>query len=212
MACITTNKTTWHIVTLMYVRYIWAHSQHNIRRWHQPTWTQTNRAESLTCLLARIIKGRWESDTSSSCKCFLATGKSCGLEESTTNTRSRAFDMYLCQYGRSSSLPPTDRQQRTGKDSQTLLYSSGHRKWTRLRVHAYFLGTRCAGPLCWGRRRWSPASAAYPAPGARWPGSAAGWFYRLRPDPEPVPASLAAKAWTASHRQHILSEKMKQWS
>lgn len=64
----------------------------------------------LTCLLARTIKGRSGSEARSSCKCVFARGKSCGLEESTTNTSISALDMYFCQYGRRTSLPPTDRE------------------------------------------------------------------------------------------------------
>lgn len=64
---------------------------------------------TLTCLLASTIKGRWGSEASSWCKCLLARGRSCGSEESTTNTSMRALGMYRCQYGRSSSLPPTEK-------------------------------------------------------------------------------------------------------
>lgn len=48
---------------------------------------------TLTCLLASTIRGRWGWEASSSCKCFLATGKSCRLDESTTNTSVMALDM-----------------------------------------------------------------------------------------------------------------------
>lgn len=65
---------------------------------------------TLTCLLARTIKGRRGSDASSSCRCCLATGKSCGREASTTNTSIRALGMYIRQYGRRSSPPPTEEQ------------------------------------------------------------------------------------------------------
>lgn len=75
---------------------------------------------TLTCLLASTIKGRVESVESSSCKCSLATGKRSGSEESTTKTSSRALDMYLCQYCRSFSLPPTGRKQPSDHCQQTL--------------------------------------------------------------------------------------------
>lgn len=68
----------------------------------------------LTCLLATTIRGRWGSNASSSCRCLLARGKSCWLEESTTNTSRIALDMYFCQYCCSSSSPPTDGQRKHG--------------------------------------------------------------------------------------------------
>lgn len=62
---------------------------------------------TLTCLLASTIKGRRGSGASSSCKCCLAMGKSCGWEASTTNTSIRALGRYIRQYGRRCSRPPT---------------------------------------------------------------------------------------------------------
>lgn len=72
----------------------------------------------------------------------------------------------------------------------------------KIKTQSHSLGTRFAGPPCWWRRRWSPASAPCPAPGSQWPGSAANWFYRLHPDPEPEPGSpLTPQAWTAANKQ-----------
>ena len=156
---------------------------------------------TLTCLLASTISGRLGSEVSSACRCSLATGKCCGWEESTTNTSSRALDMYFCQYGRSSSLPPTDRHTTDHHNHHRARFTSCDGTWTCSTCGlTHSLRTRCAGPLCWWTRRWSPGSAACRAPGCRWTGSAADWFYRLHPDPEPEPGSPSA--WTVDGHTH----------
>jgi len=112
---------TWKILEIE-DKHVWLKTMFTFHCLNSPEWFPV----TLTCLLASTIKGRLGREASSSSKCFFATGNNSGFEESTTNTSSRALDMYFCQYGRRSSLPPTDSDREASclihRASQTFLY------------------------------------------------------------------------------------------